>query len=137
MRPLEQGDLQTVGPGLGTLTSQPDVEALARVGRHWVHGLAPHRLAEEGLAVAVEKAKAIAMPRLRNYGAAMATVPWLAAEVDETIALMGEDYWPYGLAPNRVALENSTRYAFEQGLTQRKLDIEELFVPSTLEQSKR
>ena len=85
---------------------------------------------------AFEKAKSIAMPRLRNYGAAMATVPWLAAEVDETIALMGEDYWPYGLAPNRVALENSTRYAFEQGLTPMKLDIEELFVPSTLEQSK-
>jgi 4,5-dihydroxyphthalate decarboxylase len=85
---------------------------------------------------AFEKAKSIAMPRLRNYGAAMATVPWLAAEVDETIALMGEDYWPYGVERNRIALENSTRYAFEQGLTPMKLDIEELFVPSTLEQSK-
>ncbi len=85
---------------------------------------------------AFEKSKAIAMPRLRNYGAVKATVPWLAAEVDETIALMGEDYWPYGFEENRIALENATRYSFEQGLSDRKLDIEELFVPSTMEQSK-
>ena len=64
------------------------------------------------------------------------TLPWLAAEIDETIALMGEDFWPYGVARNRSALENQTRYSFEQGLTPRKLTIDELFVPSTLEQSK-
>ena len=85
---------------------------------------------------AFDKAKAIAMPRLRNFGAAKATVPWLAAEVEETIALMGEDYWPYGVARNHHVLDAMTRYSFEQGLSARKLSVEELFVPSTLEQSK-
>ncbi|SVD49524.1 uncharacterized protein METZ01_LOCUS402378, partial [marine metagenome] len=31
MRPLQQGDLQTIGPGLWTLLPQLDVETLARV----------------------------------------------------------------------------------------------------------
>ena len=86
---------------------------------------------------AFEKAKAIAMQRIKSHGAVRTTLPWLAAEVADTIALMGEDYWPYGVERNRIALENQTRYSFEQGLTPRKLAIEELFVPSTLEQSKR
>lgn len=85
---------------------------------------------------AFEKSKALAMARLGNFGAAKATLPWLAAEVAETIELMGENYWPYGVENNRIALENATRYSFEQGLSPRKLEIEELFAPSTLEQSK-
>ena len=85
---------------------------------------------------AFSKAKAIAIDRLKSHGAMRTTLPWLAAEAADTVALMGEDFWPYGVANNRIALENQTRYSFEQGLTPRKLTIEELFVPSTLEQSK-
>ncbi|NQU69868.1 MAG: PhnD/SsuA/transferrin family substrate-binding protein [Rhodospirillales bacterium] len=85
---------------------------------------------------AFSEAKDIAIKRLPNFGAAKATLPWLAAEVEETVALMGEDYWPYGVENNRIALENATRYSYEQGLSDRKLDIEELFAPSTLEQWK-
>ena len=50
--------------------------------------------------------------------------------------LGGRGYWPYGVENNRIALENATRYSYEQGLSSRKLDIEELFAPSTLEQWK-
>jgi 4,5-dihydroxyphthalate decarboxylase len=85
---------------------------------------------------AFSEAKDIAIKRLPNFGAAKATLPWLAAEVEETVALMGEDYWPYGVENNRIALANATRYSYEQGLSDRKLDIEELFAPSTLEQWK-
>ena len=49
---------------------------------------------------------------------------------------MGADYWPYGVERNRTSIETMTRWSFEQGLTPRRLDLEELFVPSTLEQSK-
>jgi 4,5-dihydroxyphthalate decarboxylase len=86
---------------------------------------------------AFSEAKDIAIKRLDNFGAAKSTLPWLAAEVEETVALMGADYWPYGVENNRIALENATRYSFEQGLSDRKLDIEELFAPSTLGQWKR
>ena len=55
-----------------------------------------HRWLANNVFEAFEKAKKMVMPGLRNFGAVKATVPWLAAEVEETIALMGEDYWPYG-----------------------------------------
>lgn len=98
--------------------------------------LEQHRWLANNVYEAFEKAKAIAMPRLRSYGAAKATLPWLAAEVDDTIALMGEDYWPYGVEKNREVLEAMTRYSWEQGLSPRKLDVDELFAPETYEQSK-
>ena len=47
---------------------------------------------------------------------------------------MGENYWSYGLDDtNRNTLETLFRYSHEQGLASRKLTIEELFHPSTLE----
>lgn len=98
--------------------------------------LRQHRWLANNVYEAFEKAKAIAMPKLRNYGAVKATVPWLAAEVDETIALMGEDYWPYGVDKNRDVLDAMTRYSWEQGLSPRKLGVDELFAPETYEQSK-
>ena len=85
---------------------------------------------------AFEKAKKSVMPGLRNFGAVKATVPWLAAEVEETIALMGEDYWPYGVERNVKSIETMARWSREQGLSKRRLGIEDLFAPETLEQSK-
>ena len=95
-----------------------------------------HRWLAGNVFEAFDVAKNLAIDRLDNFGAAMATLPWLAAEVAETQELMGADYWPYGVERNRTSIETLTRWSFEQGLTPRQLDIEELFVPSTLEQSK-
>ena len=95
-----------------------------------------HRWLANNVYEAFEKAKEIAMPGLRNFGAVKATVPWLAAEVEETVALMGEDYWPYGVEANRASIEAMTRYSHEQGLSRRRLTVEDLFVPETLERSK-
>ena len=61
------------------------------------------------------------------------TLPWQIAEVESTKELMGEDYWPYGVEPNRKALETLMRYSCEQGLAQRTVPIEELFASSTLD----
>ena len=60
----------------------------------------------------------------------------LEAEVEETIELMGEDYWPYGIERNVKSIETMARYSHEQGLSKRLLTIEDLFAPETLEQSK-
>jgi len=46
---------------------------------------------------------------------------------------MGEDWWPYGLAPNRHVLDAFLRYHHEQGLSRRRYAPEELFAPETLE----
>jgi 4,5-dihydroxyphthalate decarboxylase len=61
------------------------------------------------------------------------TLPWQIAELETTQALMGEDYWPYGLEPNRKVIETLMRYSCEQGLAERSVPIESLFVPSTLD----
>jgi 4,5-dihydroxyphthalate decarboxylase len=46
---------------------------------------------------------------------------------------MTPNYWPYGLTPNRANLETLNRYLHEQGLTQQKLDLDDLFARETLE----
>jgi 4,5-dihydroxyphthalate decarboxylase len=65
-----------------------------------------------------------------------AMLPWLTKHVEDTRALMGDDYWPYGFAPNRDALATFLRYHHEQGLSKRLLEPEELFAPETLESFK-
>jgi 4,5-dihydroxyphthalate decarboxylase len=65
-------------------------------------------------------------------GAVKATVPWLGPELAATRAVMGEDFWPYGIAQNRPTLEAVTRWSFEQHLSPHKLAVEELFAPETL-----
>jgi len=81
-------------------------------------------------------AKRIADQDLREVVALKIGLPWVAQEVAETRALMGDDYWPYGVEPNRVTLEALARYSYEQGLAVRHLTVEEMFVPSTLSEPK-
>jgi 4,5-dihydroxyphthalate decarboxylase len=47
--------------------------------------------------------------------------------------IFGADPFPYGVKANRNMLETIIDYSFEQGLTPKKLKLEELFAPSTLE----
>ena len=61
------------------------------------------------------------------------TLPWVNQDLAETRALMGENFWPYGVKSNRKELELVMRYTHEQGLAKRKLSVEEIFHPSTLE----
>jgi 4,5-dihydroxyphthalate decarboxylase len=82
------------------------------------------------------EAKALAMADLRDVNALMVTLPWLEAESAETMATMGRDFWKYGIAENRPEIEALTQYAYEQGLIERRVGIEELFAPSTFEISK-
>ena len=70
---------------------------------------------------------------LIKMGWAAISLPWVAQEIEETRALMGENFWPYGIEPNRKALEALFQYSHEQGLATRRLTIEELFHPSSLE----
>jgi 4,5-dihydroxyphthalate decarboxylase len=59
------------------------------------------------------------------------SLPWQIAEVEATRAMMGDDWWPYGVEPNRKALQTLVRYSCEQGLAQRAVPVEELFAAST------
>jgi len=85
-------------------------------------------------ALVAAKAKAL---ELYNQTAAMpAMLPWFVAHVEETRREMGDDWWPYGLEPNRNVLDTFLRYHHEQGLSTRRFAPEELFARETLESFK-
>jgi 4,5-dihydroxyphthalate decarboxylase len=54
---------------------------------------------------------------------------WVRRYVDEQRELLGDDVWTYGVQPNAVVLETFARYAHEQGLTSRRMSLDEMFVP--------
>jgi 4,5-dihydroxyphthalate decarboxylase len=47
--------------------------------------------------------------------------------------LIGHDYWPYGVELNRKTLEIFLRYCQEQGLSNRNMEVDELFAHETLD----
>ena len=61
------------------------------------------------------------------------SLAWFGAQQEEERSLLGPDPWPYSVDKNRIALETLLDYAFEQGLTERRLDIEEMFTPGTIQ----
>jgi 4,5-dihydroxyphthalate decarboxylase len=86
----------------------------------------------QSLYKAFAEAKAKAYALYEQTAALPAMVPWLTAEIEETRREMGEDWWPYGLEPNRKVLETFLRYHHEQGLSRRRLAPDELFARETL-----
>jgi 4,5-dihydroxyphthalate decarboxylase len=82
------------------------------------------------------EAKALAMTDLTDVNALMVTLPWLEAETKETMATMGADFWKYGVHENIREIEALSQYAYEQGLVDRKVKVDELFAPSTLDISR-
>ena len=82
---------------------------------------------------AYSESKAIDYKFMKSLGWAYNSLPWYGQELESTIELMGKNFWPYGIEPNRKTLETLFRYSHEQGLCNRELTIEELFHPSTIE----
>jgi 4,5-dihydroxyphthalate decarboxylase len=60
-------------------------------------------------------------------------IPLLTELIEANHKMMGDDPWPYGVAPNRATLETFLRYHHAQGFSQRRFTPEELFAPETLE----
>lgn len=81
-------------------------------------------------------AKTLCMAELGQIGHLVVSLPWSVAEHDRLRALMGEDFWSYGVDENRHVLEMLARYSFEQGLSARRLPVEEMFAFATLELTK-
>jgi 4,5-dihydroxyphthalate decarboxylase len=46
--------------------------------------------------------------------------------------VLGQDVYPYGVKSNAATLEAAALYSYEQGLTQKKFAVSELFAPETL-----
>lgn len=58
---------------------------------------------------------------------------WGRHLLEEERRLLGEDPWPYGMERNRANLERFMGYSLDQGLMQKQMAVEELFVKTTLD----
>ena len=77
------------------------------------------------------KAKALAREQLlERIPSALFFAPEYAAMTREMI---GDDPFPYGIKANKAMLDTIIAFSYEQGLTPRKMTVEELFAQSTLD----
>lgn len=85
---------------------------------------------------AFEQSKAVALAKLGDTSATKVTLPFVEEQLRAARMLMGEDFWPYGLAPNRHVLERFLERHHTEGLSSRLVKPEELFHPAALETHK-
>ncbi len=80
---------------------------------------------------AFRQAKDLAVADLERITALPLVLPWVGAELAATRAVLGEDFWPYGVMENEKELHALMRYQIEQGLTETEQRLEDLFAPTT------
>lgn len=88
-----------------------------------------NRWIAQALYKAFAEAQRLTYEQLRVSASLKTMLPWQIAAVEETIATLGEDWWPYGIERNRHVIETFARYHHEQGLSPRELTVEEMFAP--------
>jgi 4,5-dihydroxyphthalate decarboxylase len=77
---------------------------------------------------AFDEAKRRSFERVRDFTCAHIPLPWAAAITDEIVrAQDGADPYPYGIDESRSTLEAFCRYAYDQGVTARRMTPEDLF----------
>jgi 4,5-dihydroxyphthalate decarboxylase len=89
--------------------------------------LAPHPWIAMNLFEAFEEAKRNSLRGLASATTSRIPVPWSQYALRDARKVFGDDCWPYGLEPNRRTMEAFLQYCCEQGVTDRKMQIEELF----------
>lgn len=75
------------------------------------------------------ESKRLALKKMEYTGALRSTNPWLPAHIEEQKAAMGPNPWPYGIEPNRATLNALTLYLYQQGITDKMMPVNSLFVP--------
>ena len=82
---------------------------------------------------AYSQAKTAAYQLMNRLNWVTDMLPWYSAELEATQTVMGENFYPYGIAPNAKTLNALFEYSYRQGLASRQLTIEEVFLPGTLD----
>lgn len=78
--------------------------------------------------------KNMAVNMLLDTAASHATIPFLAEHIESAQALLGQDYWSNGVEANRKVLDNFLDHHHRQGLSARRVSVDELFHQGTIEQ---
>ena len=79
------------------------------------------------------EAKAMAQAALADTSATKVTMPFVEDGLNKAHRLMGADIWPYGVASSAATLETFLDYHARQGLSPRRVSVDELFHPATME----
>jgi 4,5-dihydroxyphthalate decarboxylase len=131
-------------PQVGRLWTDPVSAASEWYGKHRIFPIMHllgirkdvaerHRYLPGALLKAFEEAKSVALARLSNTAATKVTLPFVEERLQQARALMGDDFWSYGLEPNRHVLEAFLDAHHVQGLSSRRLRPDELFHPASVE----
>lgn len=88
-----------------------------------------HPDAPLALLKAYRQARDVAFDRVEGSDPQTLVISWASALMAEQRALMGENYWPYNVQDNEVALRAMMEFAHQQGLTPSKLDPQSFFAP--------
>lgn len=84
------------------------------------------------LTAAFVEAKRIGREQLRFQPSLPVSLPWLQEQIETVDQMFDGDPFLYGVAANRLVLETIIDATFEQGLTSRRVSVEELFAPEIL-----
>jgi 4,5-dihydroxyphthalate decarboxylase len=85
--------------------------------------------------MAISLYKAFVQARDLNYkylydsDALVISLPWIIDEIETSCRIFNEQIWDYSIEGSRPTLEALLQYLDEQGLTRRRMTVEELFVP--------
>lgn len=137
--------LKRPDPNIGWLFDDPTAEAKAYYKRTKcfpiMHMLGVRRSLAEAhpwlpaaIFKAFNEAKQISQVELDDTSATKITMPFVEDHLHEARALMGQDFWSYGLDENRHVLEYFFDHHHRQGLSARKVSPEEMFHSGTYEQ---
>jgi 4,5-dihydroxyphthalate decarboxylase len=85
---------------------------------------------------AFNEAKRRSLARVSEFGLSHLPMPWVPDHVRQWREIAGEDFWPYGIEPNRPTLEAFLQYGYEQGVSKKRLKVEDLFAAETLQSFK-
>ena len=82
---------------------------------------------------AFEQAKQVALKKLSDTSATKVTLPFVEERLAEARALMGDDFWSYGIEANRKVLDYFLAQHHGEGLSSRRVQVDELFHSATYE----
>ncbi|WP_431283016.1 ABC transporter substrate-binding protein [Humitalea sp. 24SJ18S-53] len=130
--------------GIVRLFPEPAAAAAAYFGRHRVFPImhlvgirkalaTQHPWLPQSVFKAFEEARRRAVARLDDTNALAVSLPFLVEEAQRTRDLMGPVPWSYGVEANLATIETLLDHHHRQGLSARRLTVEEVFHPSTFE----
>ena len=92
-----------------------------------------HRWLPSAVFKAFSQSKQKALDLLEDTSATKVTLPFVEEQLKAARDTLGHDFWSYGVEGNRKTLDAFLHHHHAQGLSSKRMAVEELFDPSTYE----